>query len=718
VAAVCASSAARAADVQVAGKPLEIDVTNTSILNHHFDNENTQPKTPATRDDDNYNEWINRFNLQLSYWRFSAAVRFDSYLASRLSDSDITTLVQKDVATTAATSADQLALTNAYKFDLNTKYLPTFYPSKLWITYQQPGIEATVGDFYVQLGRGLVFSVRKIDELSIDTTVRGGKLALDRQFGPVHVDLLGFAGQMNPLRIDETSGRRLNVMGDDPLFFGFPTAQSLQTTQLTNNIAVEQTNVAQPNYLEDAAYGGRLEVGPKEAHVAFNGAVVRRKSFDLTHLQCLKDGGDEVVSGPSVAPKISTGNCNASSPSFSQIDPTLEHDTIRNFSGSLNVPSIFGHGDLYVEVAGQQLRDGQITSLNPDGSGIAYPNMSGYAVYVAASLRAGPVSASFEGKHYRSFFPILANVDTSLGDASSAAPEFNNVAYSQPPTAQSIYIEPASGAAPNDCITGGRTIVTYRLTPRVSVFAWLGRFVSWTEIEATNFNCLTRDPPDAGVANQPPKPSNETDTWDYAGGAEIFLEGGKSKLNFYVGAIEQSLADPHDPLGGPASTTFYREGYLRYDVVKHIAGPFSIQMQGWHRRRYEPFTQQIPWWEGENYAALQWSPHVSLIYGFEYLTQGGCQTGPILSPETGTVDQQTGMDVITAPVKGAAKDVCLFNNGGAQWRSNGMGGVVGQVLDTVNVFVGERRGALRCVSGVCRQFPPFSGAKLEIVSRF
>jgi hypothetical protein len=40
------------------------------------------------------------------------------------------------------------------------------------------------------------------------------------------------------------------------------------------------------------------------------------------------------------------------------------------------------------------------------------------------------------------------------------------------------------------------------------------------------------------------------------------------------------------------------------------------------------------------------------------------------------------------------------------------------VFDTVSVFVGQRRGAIRCVSGVCRQFPPFEGARLELVSRF
>jgi hypothetical protein len=59
-----------------------------------------------------------------------------------------------------------------------------------------------------------------------------------------------------------------------------------------------------------------------------------------------------------------------------------------------------------------------------------------------------------------------------------------------------------------------------------------------------------------------------------------------------------------------------------------------------------------------------------------------------------------------------------YVSGGFQWKSGSHEKLWQQLLDTVQVFVGQRRGAVRCVSGVCRQFPPFEGAKLEIVSRF
>ena len=37
---------------------------------------------------------------------------------------------------------------------------------------------------------------------------------------------------------------------------------------------------------------------------------------------------------------------------------------------------------------------------------------------------------------------------------------------------------------------------------------------------------------------------------------------------------------------------------------------------------------------------------------------------------------------------------------------------------SVVLFVGEQRGGLRCVSGVCRVFPAFEGARMELTMRF
>ena len=54
------------------------------------------------------------------------------------------------------------------------------YPAKLWLTYRTPGIEITAGDSYVQFGRGLVLSMRKVDELGDRHHLFGGKVRYRR----------------------------------------------------------------------------------------------------------------------------------------------------------------------------------------------------------------------------------------------------------------------------------------------------------------------------------------------------------------------------------------------------------------------------------------------------------------------------------------------------------------------------------------------------------
>jgi len=357
--------------------------------------------------------------------------------------------------------------------------------------------------------------------------------------------------------------------------------------------------------------------------------------------------------------------------------PARTRDQVRTFSGSINVPNIFKHGDVYLEVAGQQLRSGHLTGIEADGAEARVGDLSGYAIYGSANAHWGPLTVSLEGKHYRSFFPLNANIDRVTPGFS--AEEFETVAYSQPPTVEPIYVE-AIGA-PNVCMTGGRARADFRFTKSASVYAWAGRYVSFSESSASNEKCET-------------KPEDQTNTWDLAVGSDLNFEEARSHSKAWVGARVTTHEIPTDryvELEG-FTDVFYQEGYIRYDVVKHLTGPFSLQFQGVHRRRHEPQKPSSPWYEGENYTALQWSPHISAIVGYEYLIEP--------DPESDDVN------------------VNHYVNGGVQWKSGSHEKVWEQLFDTVQVFVGQRRGAVRCVSGVCRQFPPFEGAKIEIVSRF
>ena len=686
-----ASGRAAAVEVpNVGGKPLLIDVTNTNVLAYHFNNRNDADLDPPHQVDDFYGEMLDRLNIQASWWRLRLGVRLDTAVYFHALDRNGVAAVVKDqtpaidaaATPTAPAAGISNQVTNAFYQELHSRFLRAIYPSKLFVGYAQPGLEVTAGDFYVQLGRGLVFSVRKIDELAVDTTVRGVKVVTDHDVGDVQVGTMFFAGQMNPLRVDEASGRRLNGSGS-PFFFGFPVGGDLETYQfykpdpghpppgsckpvgpLVQGAVMDCIQPAQPSYLEDSAAGGKIDVGTKWFGLGANAVGLYRKDDTL----------------------------------FTSTDPSREHNRILNYSGSVNVPNILGHGDLYVEAAGQSMRAGNTGNT---------PDLDGYAVYASASITGGPVSVSLEGKHYRSFFPLSANIDVTT--PGFGAPELALVTYSQPPTAEPVYTEVVSGGSPGVCITGGRARVDYRYSREASVYGWLGRYTSWSEVPGQDLSQGCVIAPSVVKPGQTAPTPVQTNIWDAASGVDLGFEKGRTHVKAWVGVRTSDTAVPEQTQGeAEPITAFYREGYLRYDIVKHLTGPFSLQLQGWHRHRWEPVSFAKPWNEGENYTALQWSPHLSAIFGFEYFAKDQC-----LPARSATQTQ---------PAR-AQGDFCSYFNGGLQWRSAGAGEgtprkYVAQLFDGVGLFVGQRRGAVRCVSGVCRQFPPFEGARIEITSRF
>src|SRR5262249_21574169 len=127
-------------------------------------------------------------------------------------------------------------------------------------------------------------------------------------------------------------------------------------------------------------------------------------------------------------------------------------------------------------------------------------------------------------------------------------------------------------------------------------------------------------------------PVKQTNTWDVAVGGEFVFEKGRSHVFAWAGARESDRAVPAiaaRPIAGdPRGPTFYRDDYVRYDTVKHIAGPCSVQLQGFHRHRSQPDEYADVWNEGENYTAFQWSPHFNAVFGYESLGRAGCRTRP------------------------------------------------------------------------------------------
>ncbi len=661
---------ARAIDVDnVGGDTLTIDITNTSALGYHFDNRNDAAvgaPPPSSLVDDNYGEWFNHLNVLASYGRFTLGLRIDSsvYFHAQPTETALYALAQKRYPA-GGTGVDVWNYKNAFDAELHTRFQDTIYPSKLWIGYSAPGLELTLGDFYAQLGRGLVFSARKIDEVATDTTVRGGKIELKKSSSGGHVSATVFAGQMNPVRFDEASGRQLNGTGS-ALFPGAPRGSDFTYyTFDQSGHAGYITDGARPSYLEDTAAGISLEAGPKWMVLGGNAAWIFRKSYDEDYVSCVAKG---------------LAGCAAKFPVFDTTNPARLHNRIMTASGSIDFPKIGEFADLYIEAAAQQLADGRAIAISPSGAYKTVPDRTGYAIYLSASVHGGPLSLSLEGKAYKSFFPLSANINSSAAsDPAFSAPEYDIVAYNSVPTAEPIYVEEIG--QPNQCITGGRMKLDWKIAKPVAAYVWVGNYVSFSEIDPNNFDCST-------------DPTLRTNTWDAAVGGDVALDHGKSYLKAWIGlrTTDREVPAATANTAGPTET-FYREGYIRYDISAHLGGPFTLQFQGLHRHRYEPLLAGDSWNEGENYTALHWSPHMAFIFGYEYLGRTGCEPNPKTT-------------------------ICHYFNGGIQFKAAEDERWWGKIFDTLDIFVGQRRGAIRCVSGVCRQFPPFEGARAELTSRF
>lgn len=669
-----ASPAARAIEFKdLGGRPLTIDVTNTAVASYHFNNRNDSSDAqrradPKDRVDDDYFDYVDRFNVQIGYWRFRLNVRLDGQAyGNTISPSNVASYTIDELRERGerTDSNNIIERSNQYLKELNTRYHPGLYPAKLSLTYQQPGLDITAGDFYAQLGRGLVLSLRKVDELAIDTTIRGGKIQASKSLGSFRFGGTLLAGQTNPQRVDEATGR---VVTSTPsaLFFGFPEPTRLQQFDpATGKLTTSTTS--RPNFQSDTIFGGRLEGGHTLVQAAANVSLLFREDHSLAYKQCY-----DAANGDAAA----QADCQFSNPVLDANSPAIARSQIRTWSGSLMFPQIGKYADLYVEVAGQQLAEGTYF-LEADEKGRARADdIGGYAVYANANARFGALSIGLEGKHYRRFFGLAANVNTTPPGYSG--PEFSVLSYSSPPTAEPVYVEPVG--APNVCNSGGRVDARYRFSRQASTFAFAGYYVSFSEL-GDNSTCDE-------------KASLQTNTWDVAVGGDFSFEKEKSYAKVTLGARTSDVAEPTEAYAGEHGHTFYRETYVRYDVVKHVAGPVSLQTQGFHRHRHLPERFNDPWWEGENYLALQWAPRLSGVFGYEYTSQPGCSR-----------DAKEG-------------DFCHYLNGGITWRALPSDGVWGQVFNSVGFFVGQRRAAIRCVSGVCRQFPAFEGAKLEVVSRF
>jgi Family of unknown function (DUF6029) len=604
------ATAARAIDLPpLWDKPLTLDVTETSVVAQHFDARTGEGERTI---DQGYGAWVNRLNLALKSGRWTLGMRLDSSLYWRRPE-DRGDIDPRDLPTVQADGA--------------SRFRDAIYPAKLWVNYTAPGLEVTVGDAYVQFGRGLVLSMRKIDELGVDTTLRGAKVAW--QADPFAATVV--AGIANPTRVDEATGRAL----------------FLPKTTATD------TRGPQPLIGSDRVIGAEIQAGRGSP------VVLTTHGVRITRCAPYHYNSDGSIDDSTFATPL--GSCDPQDTrtwlsTLPSSGATITASEIDMVGQGIEFPNVFGHGKIYIEGAVQH----RFHDAQPDD-----PHANGNALYASINADVGPLTNTLELKSYRNFWSAAGSV---------RATELDNTRYTTPPTAELVTQDAELGNF-NVCVNGGRLRSNVRLSEGLLVYGAGGYFRSQSEVAGGSCD---RD----GKTLAAGKTADEviTHVFDGLSGIEWNFDHAQSHLYASGGVRNDVRAD---------DVFFYRELHAEYAFTKSISGPYAIELTGRHRMRKQDSENvrvsdatghyaEAPWHEGEHYTALKVAPHWVFSQGFEYTTLVGFPT--------------------------------YYFNGSVLYRMS-MG-------SNLKLLVGQQRGGLKCVSGVCKVFPAFEGVRAEVTLRF
>jgi hypothetical protein len=198
---------AAAVNLRLGNEQLRLDISETLIFAYHLDNLN------QTYADDRFYEIQSRLNLGLSYkeWRLTARVDTGLYFNHASCEAGNCTHPSPPPHLDWWPPLSEGELRNRYQNRSIDRIGPMYLPERLALGYSGRNLEVTLGDHYVSLGRGLVLSLRKVDELGSDTALRGGRVVVRE--GPASATLV--AGVTNIVNVDEATGRT----SPDPLDF-------------------------------------------------------------------------------------------------------------------------------------------------------------------------------------------------------------------------------------------------------------------------------------------------------------------------------------------------------------------------------------------------------------------------------------------------------------------------------------------------------------------
>ena len=233
-------------------------------------------------------------------------------------------------------------------------------------------------------------------------------------------------------------------------------------------------------------------------------------------------------------------------------------------------------------------------------------------------------------------------------------PEFATIAYNNPPTVERLLQILEN---PQRDIVGGRLRVEWRATPDISFYVNGGLFH-----DAQGYADPTR------VGDIVPGT-----IYDPYVGLEARAPDGRSWLLASAGSRLVFL--------NGSQVLVRRDSHLEVDAARSLGGSWSATLHAIHEERlkYESALLNRHFREGTTLLGVRRSPWGSVAIGYDYTTDP------------------------TQPRRD-------YWNGNAEWNIT--------ASSSVRLFVGGTRGGLRCVSGVCRVFPPFEGVKVSATIRF
>lgn len=591
--------------------PLLLEVNESGSVAYNFDNRDSKPSQVATRANDHFGLVFNRLSLQATAGSASAGVRIDNvwfYTSPNPTQIALDLTKEQQPANPPAyfrTKLDEAGL------ELSNRYIDWIYPAKYYLTLSRPGLEVTLGDASAQLGRGMVLSVRKQDELGSDTTIRGARVSVSTR-GAVSLKLTALGGELNPLRLDEASGRYLGVPSNGDALHsvteaGMPRAIETDFAQLTAACQTSPTCT----YAPDRIAAGQVELAGRSFKLQTQGSALFR-----------------------AAP--------------------LNEDLVRSsrrivtLSQAVELPRVAEDLAMYAEVALQHLEATE---------NLARPD-AGYGLYASASYTPKNLALTFEGRHYRRLFPLLANVKVAR------AREFSSLAYNQVPTTEEEDND-TEFEGMNTCVSGGRLRADVTLRRGVRALGSLAHYLTYAE-SSVNEECST----EPELANR---------VYDISSGFGLDSRDRRSHFELTLGGRLDHAERELILANGSTSHSFYSEGYLRHQLELPLSSDLSLSLTGRHRRRAQAEGGPgVPWYEGEEVLGFDWAQHSSLGLGAELDTRPGV-------PLT-----YFNVELSHRPTPSSK----------------------------VALFAGQRRGAQRCVGGVCRLYPPFEGVRLDVALQF